>query len=112
MNQVIEYKGYFTKVAYSVEDRVLHGKIEGISDLINFECESASEVETAFHEAVDDYLAFCEDLGKDPEKPFKGVLNVRLTPKRHRLAAMQAANEGVSLNQFIVSAVDQRLAQA
>ena len=111
MKNVIEYKGYFSKVEYSIEDRVLHGRIEGITDLVNFECENASEVEDAFKEAVDDYLAFCEDTGAAPEKPFKGVFNVRLTPAKHRQAAIEAANEGVTLNQFICMAVDEKLAR-
>ena len=48
MKNVIEYKGYFTKVEYSIEDKVLHGRVEGISDLVNYECENAAEVENAF----------------------------------------------------------------
>ena len=109
MKNVIEYKGYFTKVEYSFEDKVLYGKIEGISDLVTFECETAAEVEDSFKEAVDDYLAFCEDTETEPEKPFKGVFNVRLTPEKHKLAAIGAANEGVTLNQFVCEAVDAKL---
>lgn len=106
---VIEYKDYFTKVEYSIEDKVLHGKIEGIRDLVNFECESASEVEDAFKECVDDYLAFCNDNGVEPEKPFKGVFNVRLTPAKHKACAIASANQGISLNQFVATAIDEKL---
>ena len=112
MKNIIEYKGYYTKVEYSVEDHVLHGKIEGINDLVNFECEKADEVEASFKEAVDDYLAFCEDTGTQPDKPYKGVFNVRLSPELHRLAAMEAANEGITLNQFVAVAVEKSLAAA
>ena len=66
---VLKYKGYFAKVAYSAEDRLLHGKIEGIRDLITFQCDSAEAVEREFHTAVDDYLAFCADIGQVPDKP-------------------------------------------
>ena len=99
MKNVIEYKGYYSKVEYDSEERVLYGKIEGINDLVNFECESTSEVETAFHEAVDDYLQFCADNGVAPETAFKGVINVRLNPVRHRNAAVEAAKEGISLSE-------------
>ena len=111
MRSVIEYKGYYSKVLYSAEDGVLHGKIEGISDLVNFECESVNEVESSFHEAVDDYLAFCADLGKEPEKPYRGVFNVRFSPELHRRAAMEAANEGITLNQLVTRAVEKMLPQ-
>lgn len=106
---IIEYKGYYSKVDYSVEDRVLHGKIEGIADLVNFECENAEDVEREFREAVDDYLIFCEEVGKQPDKPYRGVFNIRLTPELHRQAAMRAADEGVTLNQFISTAVERQL---
>ena len=109
MKNVLEYKGYFTKVEYSAEDHVLYGKIEGISDLITYECENAKKVEKAFHEAVEDYLNFCKDTHTEPEKPYKGVFNVRLTPEKHKLAAMEAAVEGITLNQFIARAVDAKL---
>lgn len=35
------------------------GKIEGINGLVNFEGESVKELTDAFHEAVDNYLAYC-----------------------------------------------------
>ena len=37
MSNVLEYKGYHTKVQYDAETCILHGKIEGIRDFINFE---------------------------------------------------------------------------
>ena len=52
------YKGYLGSVAYSEKDQVFFGKIEGINGLVNFEGESVKELTNAFHEAVDDYLAY------------------------------------------------------
>lgn len=54
------YKGYLGSVAYNEKDQVFFGKIEGINGLVNFECESVKELTEAFHEAVDDYLTYCE----------------------------------------------------
>ncbi|MBR0352199.1 MAG: type II toxin-antitoxin system HicB family antitoxin [Oscillospiraceae bacterium] len=104
-NNMIEYKGYWTKVEFSAEDRVLYGKIEGIADLVNFECEDPGRVEEEFRQAVDDYLAFCRDLGKDPEKPYKGVFNVRVSPELHRRAAAAADSRGETLNAFVAQAI-------
>ena len=55
------YKGSLGSVAYSEKDNVFFGKIEGINGLVNFEGESVKELTDAFHETVDDYLAYCED---------------------------------------------------
>ncbi len=105
MNNILEYRGYYTKVEYSAEDHVLYGKIEGIRDLVNFESENAENVEKEFHEAVDDYLAFCSDLGQAPDKPYKGLFNVRISPELHRKAAIAADKRGESLNAFVADAI-------
>ncbi len=110
MRHVLEYKGYYTKVEYSIEDKLLHGKIEGINDLVNFECSSADQVEEKFHEAVDDYLLFCQDIGAEPDKCYKGSFNVRLSPELHRRIAVAAAVQGMSLNQFVANAMEKSLA--
>lgn len=63
LNQ-LNYRGYITRIYFDSVDKVLHGKILNIKDLVNFESESASEIEKEFHNAVDDYLIFCEEVGK------------------------------------------------
>lgn len=65
---VLHYKGYSAKPEYSVSDKIFHGKILGITDLVDFCAENAKDVETEFHKAVDDYLEFCQDIGKEPQK--------------------------------------------
>lgn len=102
---VLQYKGYWARIEYSAEDRLLYGKIEGIADLISFESESAGEIESAFHDAVDDYLAFCAEQGKAPDKPYKGSFNVRIPPELHRRAAREASRRGLSLNQYVEEAL-------
>ena len=97
----ISYKGYLGTVNFSEKDACFYGKIEGIDGLVNFEGESVSELTQAFHEAVDDYLAYCEDEGIEPDKSYSGVLNVRLTPAIHRQIAMLAQTAGMSINAFI-----------
>ena len=105
MNNILEYKGYYTKIEYSVEDQVLYGKIEGIKDLVNFECETPGDVEKEFHTAVDDYLAMCADLGLSPDKPYRGMFNVRISPELHRKAAIAADKRGETLNAFVTDAI-------
>lgn len=103
------YKGYIGSVAYSEKDNVFFGKIECIKGLVNFEGESVDELKNAFHEAVDDYLAFCEDEGIDPGKSYSGSLNVRLTPAIHRQIAILAKQAGISLNAYIKETLEKRV---
>lgn len=70
---LFHYKGYTARPEYSVEDRIFYGKILGISDLVDFQSESAQTLKDEFHKAVDDYLEFCAETGKTPQREYSGV---------------------------------------
>lgn len=59
LNVTLHYKGYDSKVFFSIEDKVYYGKIEEIPDLVDWECElwNLADIYTAFVEAVEDYLS-------------------------------------------------------
>ncbi|MBO4670595.1 MAG: type II toxin-antitoxin system HicB family antitoxin [Bacteroidales bacterium] len=101
----LKYKGYIGSVAYSEPDKVFFGKLEGIDDLVNYEGESVAELTSAFHEAVEDYLAFCDDHGLKPEKSYTGTFNVRIPPMTHREIANRASEAGISINAFVKKAL-------
>lgn len=63
------YKGYSTHIEYDKKDKIFYGKLECINDLINFHTDKFMEIEDEFHNAVDNYLDFCAEIGKEPEKP-------------------------------------------
>lgn len=110
MSDVMTYKGYIGSVRYSGEDEVFHGKIEAINDLIMYEGTSVKELKKAFHEAVDDYLEICKEMGREPQKPFKGSFNVRIPTDLHRRAAKKATLMGVSLNMLVQKALEEKVA--
>ncbi|VGO20941.1 type II toxin-antitoxin system HicB family antitoxin [Pontiella sulfatireligans] len=107
----LQYKGYLGSVKCSVDDDCLYGKILYINDLVNYEATSPVELKQTFEAAVDDYLQTCEQLGKEPEKSFKGSFNVRVSPELHREAATQAAIYEESLNEFVAQAVREKVAR-
>lgn len=111
MDNVLKYKNYSARIEYSAEDHVLYGKIEGIADLVNFESETVEGVEDAFHEAVDDYLTFCAEIGKTPDREYKGTFNVRVSPQLHAQLDRAAHDQGISMNQFIEKALSEYLIQ-
>lgn len=105
MSNVLMYKGYFATVEFDSDSCMLCGSVVGMNDGVYFESQSAADIDRAFHEAVDDYLAFCAEKGKEPEKSYKGSFNVRVNPELHRAAAMAAAARKESLNQFVAEAI-------
>ena len=94
----MEYKGYHTKIEFDAESKTLRGKIEGINDYIDFEASDILNIELEFHAAVDDYLELCKEVGKDPEREYKGTFNVRISPELHKKLALRAFKDGCSLN--------------
>ncbi len=104
-----QHRGYAGSGWISTEDGLLHGRVEFIADLVTFEGETVAQLEAAFRDAVEDYLATCAAVGKKPEKAFSGTFNVRLGPEIHRQAALTADRLGVSLNEFIRRAVEDEM---
>ena len=102
----MEHKGYRGSVRYSAEDRVLFGEVLGIDDLVNFEGADVDELEKAFHEAVDDYLALCEKLGRAPDREYSGRIPLRIDSALHRRVAIAADSESKSVNSWIADALE------
>jgi predicted HicB family RNase H-like nuclease len=99
---MMKYKNYVATVEFDDEANVFHGEIANIRDVITFEGKTVNELRSAFKDSVDDYLAFCDKRGEEPEKPFSGQLIVRLTPEQHRQIFLSAKEAGKSLNAWIV----------
>lgn len=95
------YKGYAGSIEFDDDDMVFHGRVLGIRDIVTFEAETASDLVKAFHDSVDDYLAFYAERGIEPEKPYSGKLAFRTTPEIHALLSKAAANDGKSINQWM-----------
>jgi predicted HicB family RNase H-like nuclease len=106
MSEFLKYKDYIASVQFSAEDEVFYGKVLSIEDLVSFEGASVKELKKTFREAVDDYLETCEQLGKAPNKTYKGSFNVRIPADLHKEAALFAATKNISLNDFIKTAID------
>ncbi len=106
MGDNLEYNGYFGSVEYSSGDGVLHGKIIGTNDLIIYQGSSVQELKEAFEESVDGYLETCRELGKEPDKYFKGVFNVRTSAEIHRELSVMAEKKKMKLNELVNRAFD------
>ena len=96
---MLEYKGYIGTI--EAEDGVFLGRVAGLRDVITFEGTTFAEVERAFRDSIDDYLAFCAQRGEPADRPYSGRIPLRVSPDTHRRAAMRAQSEGLSLNQWI-----------
>ena len=108
-NDLLEYKGYHARVVYDNETKSLWGEVVGITDYIDFQSDSLKTIEKEFRKAVDEYLAFCEEVGKEPEKEYKGSFNIRIGTDLHKQIALQSLKEGKSINDYVKEAVYEKV---
>lgn len=106
---MMEYKGYFARVEFDDDESIFHGKVINLKDVITFEGETVNELERAFHDSVDDYLAFCEARGESPDKPYSGKFVVRINPELYKFVLLKARKKGKSLNGWIEDAIKRAL---
>lgn len=101
----ISYRGYAATVAFDPEDEIFTGRLASLNDVVGFHADNVSDLKTAFHEAVDDYIATCAKIGKEPERPYSGKVMFRVDPAVHANAALAAQLGGKSLNQWAEAAL-------
>ena len=80
INSLMEYEGYHAKIEFDQEDQIFVGHVLGINDSINFHGHSVQELTIEFHNSVNNYVDYCVQIGKEPEREFKGSFNVRIKP--------------------------------
>lgn len=98
---MMTYKGYTASLEVDVEAKILFGQVLDINDVITFKGQTVDEARQEFQNSVDDYLAFCEELGEEPDKPFSGKLPFRTTPEHHRKIFIAAKKAGKSINSWM-----------
>ena len=108
MENTIEYKGYVGQFRYEEGDEAFHGIVLGLRDVIHFQGTCVAELKQSLAGSVDDYLAWCEEEGGTPEKPYTGRFVVRIAPDLHRTISVRAKAAGVSLNQWVAEALARR----
>src|SRR5690348_5075496 len=102
---MFEHKGYVGRPEIDEDAGLIRGEVAGLRAVVTFQGRTVDEARQAFRESIDDYLAWCAERGKPPEKPLSGRILVRSTPELHRALANRAVREGKSLNQVVVEAL-------
>lgn len=113
----MNYRGYKAVIQYDERDKIFHGHLLDTYDDVYFEGSAVEELEAAFREAVDDYLTYCAETGREPTKTpdqqpinvqFVSVkLSVQVNSRVHNQANAVARRKGVSLDAFVEDALSQ-----
>jgi len=108
---MIEYKGYVGVFEFDEELGQFHGNVVNTQDVISFYGSSVEELKEELKNSVEEYLTFCAEKERDPEKPFSGNLSIRTSPEVHRRIAIQAARRRVSMNSLVESILEQAVSE-
>jgi predicted HicB family RNase H-like nuclease len=110
MDNMLKYKNFIATIRYREEDGAFIGRIEGIHSVVSFEGQSVEELKSAFRDAAESYLDFCNRKGiADLQKSYTGRFNVRIDADLHRRVAITAKVHGVTLNAFVKKAIERGL---
>ena len=63
--------------------------------------DNVADLRKAFEEAVDDYIAYCKEQGREPLRPASGKISLRISPEVHSAINIAAEVSGKSVNQWI-----------
>lgn len=108
-DNILIYQGYQGSVEFDLENNCLHGKVLHVTELITYEAETIAGLRKEFESAVDDYLELCKEIGKNPEKSFKGSFNIRVGADTHKTIAYEAEKLGIALNEFVCNAIQEKI---
>ncbi|HOI93071.1 MAG TPA: type II toxin-antitoxin system HicB family antitoxin [Syntrophobacter fumaroxidans] len=105
----MRYGKYIASVEFDQQAGILYGEVTNLHDVVTFQGRSVSELEQALKESIESYLNACSRFGKEPERPYTGVFQVRIRPEVHRWAVMAAQSEGKSLNKWVSEKLEEAL---
>jgi predicted HicB family RNase H-like nuclease len=98
--------GYVAKVELDEEAGLFHGEVINTRDVLTFQGRTLDELKAAFADTIADYVEWCGERGKEPERPYSGNFTVRVSPELHRRIAAAAARDGKSVNAFVASTLE------
>ncbi|MEM6611638.1 MAG: type II toxin-antitoxin system HicB family antitoxin [Cyanobacteria bacterium P01_C01_bin.72] len=102
---MINHKHYAYRVVWSVEDEEFVGlcaEFPSLSYLDEDHLRALSGIANLVEDIISDMEANGENIPTPvSEKNYSGKFQVRITPERHRMLALEAAEQNISLNRLI-----------
>jgi len=106
---MLTYKKYTGMVEYDSDGKIFTGEVIGLRDVITFQGKTPEELERSFRDSIDIYVEMCQKDGVQPEKPYSGRFNIRITPDIHRKIVEEATLQKKSLNQWVTDTIEKAL---
>ncbi len=109
MSGNLHHRGYDGSIHQDAAERTFHGKVIGIPDFVLYDGEDLDVLEWNFRGAVDEYLRFSAEDGKQPATPF-AAMQLSFPSDLHRRASMFAEEPDLPLSAVVEQALSKFLA--
>ncbi len=99
--------GYQAVIAFDPEIQLFRGEFVGLNGGADFYAADVKGLKREGGVSLRVFLEACERRGIEPRKQFSGKFSLRLDAATHEAAAIAAAAQGQSLNQWATQAIRQ-----
>ena len=100
----MRHEGYVATIELDEEAGLFHGEVINTRDVLTFQGQTLDELGTAFADTITDYVEWCRERGKEPERPYSGNFMLRVSPVLR--IATAAARSGKSINGYVAEALE------
>lgn len=106
MKNVMTINGYQAVISYDPEIEMFRGEFVGLNGGADFYASNLTDLKRQGKISLKVFLDACAEDGVDPRKSFSGKFVLRVDPNIHESAALAAAAQGVSLNQWAAEVLE------
>ena len=100
------HDGHVAIIELDEEAGLFHGEVINTRDLLTFQGRTLDELKLAFADTIADYIDWCRERGKEPQRPYSGNFTVRISPELHRRVATAARPQRKSVNTFVAETLE------
>ncbi len=102
---VMTIEGHQAVIAFDPDIQLFRGEFLGLNGGADFYAADVQGLKTQGEASLHVFLTACKRRGVKPYKNFSGKFSLRLDPATHEAAAIAAAAQGQSLNQWAAQTI-------
>jgi predicted HicB family RNase H-like nuclease len=110
MNNVMKINGHQAVIVFDPEIELFRGEFIGLNGGADFYAPDVAGLQREGAISLAIFFKACEEKGLEPVKNFSGKFVLRVDPAIHEAAALAAAAQGKSLNQWAAEILEMSLA--
>jgi predicted HicB family RNase H-like nuclease len=110
MNNQMTINGHIAVISFDPEVGLFRGEFVGLNGGADFYADSVEGLHKEGEASLKTFLAVCQEQGLEPYKHFSGKFITRVPASLHERIATAATAAGMSLNQWVQTALEHEVA--